>query len=206
MSITSSSVSHIKYTERSSHSNGRSCARLEQLKILSGPSRQAYLRNISDEIIGSSAKKQPFLIRKIASSFHKDDKDMILEALLRLVKWSVTGRETEVRKKFSSIFFPTFGDLHHTVKRKKETQSKKGKKLSTATITLEPCKPSQLSTVTPYERPLSEPSTKDPGRLATNWKLSIMSRTRSKEIILVFLLKLGKSMKLCGGTSHLYSA
>jgi len=148
-------IAAIKFSKTSSFSNGRCCARYEILKTCTSPESQAFITNVSKEIVGHyDEKKQalPLLEVVIAATFieaHREDAMRVFKTLVQFED------EHELRKRFTNAkaFFVSYGDLSRRAKRVVKIE-KKGKKKKAETIlkTVTPTKPSQLATVAPAER------------------------------------------------------
>jgi hypothetical protein len=145
-------VAGIHYAKDKPYQNGRACARYELLKCLTSAANQNNLRNIPKELSGEGKKLQPYLLSIVTTFVIEKERKNIFDLLKFMA--SLTSKETFTKDKFvQENFFINFDALLNKHKRtqKVEKKTKKGK-ITLDTSTLNPTKPSTLSTIFGFEK------------------------------------------------------
>jgi hypothetical protein len=144
-------VSSITYSKESPFINGRSAARYEILKACVSSTNQPFIKNIPEDIKGT--KKTPgILYRMISVRYEARDIKDVLAFLHGMVGIVATYSDYGFGKYEFRSFLPSFADLMHACKHTRKRVVGKGKRAVTQAIAINPTKPSQVKTVTPYER------------------------------------------------------
>jgi len=153
--ITPEKVVSISYKKDAPFANGRATARFMLLRAATPAQAIPFLRPISVDIAGDN--KTPSLFRRMVETkfTKKEDRDQFSEFLKDFIAFTAKRGDGYGRKKFSKTsFFVSFGDLHRRVRRVVKKTVRKGKKNVDVLTPKIPQKPSQLATVTPFEKPI----------------------------------------------------
>lgn len=137
--------------------NGRACARYELLKASLPSELQGYIRGVPKELTGEGKKTHGRLESMVRSKYSRDVAPEVLGLLVKLAKASVKLKQYKVEKKFNyENFLANFEQLTLKHKRKSEIvdKGKKGKQKNSRFVLHSATKPSALSTVFEYEKPI----------------------------------------------------
>jgi hypothetical protein len=149
-------VERISYSRDSTYQTGRACARTKLLLGVMDPLKvPTKFLKIPDRFLGGTQEfRESELTRSLRIFFPAADVDRIERLLHNLTSHTLRVRRQVTLAKMGENLFQPVSEFLHAFKRKtrRNVQAKRGKKISSVLISIDPTKPSQLATIAPWER------------------------------------------------------
>jgi len=148
-------IKHIKYNKDSIYTLGRACARVKLLMACVDQTKipSKYLHIPERFLGGISQFKEPEITRALKTFYEATDAEHIGRLLQILTTHVVRVKGVSVRAKMDvSLFLNPEAVVNMSKRRVSHTEKTARGKSKTVTETVSPTKPSQLATVTPWER------------------------------------------------------